>query len=184
VELARHNRRINNTVRLGKLTLASNEIGIVQTLQIQLNAWELMDNVHSLQAFGLASALPIGTDTVILNLSGDKSNAVVIATGHNQFRPLNMAPGETQIYDNAGQRVYLSQTGGVLAINITAGQKVIITAATSVDITAPNINITGNLHVTGTIQATGDISSGTVTLDTHRHSGVQTGSGTSGFGSG
>lgn len=40
--------------------------------------------------------------------------------------------------------------------------------------------INGNLQVNGTIQATGDITAGSISLQNHIHSGVETGSGTTG----
>jgi Phage protein Gp138 N-terminal domain/GpV Apex motif len=44
-----------------------------------------------------------------------------------------------------------------------------------------NIKAPGGVHVTGAISATGDVSSGTVTLDTHVHTGVTTGGGSTGL---
>jgi phage baseplate assembly protein V len=183
-EIARQAIRIQNIARIGTLTLKTGESTTVQTMQLQLNQFEMMDTINSLQFFGITSSPPVGSDVLVLCMGGDNANAVAIATGHNQFRPVGMGTGETCIYSNAGQKVYLSQTGGVLAIQIIGGNQVNITCDTSVNITAPTVNITGNLTVSGTIMAAGDISSGSVTLETHRHSGVSGGSGTSGLPSG
>lgn len=156
-DIARSNIRIQNTTRVGKLTLPSNETGIVQRCQIYLNQYETMDNIHSLQLFGFASAMPVGTDCVVVTMAGDNSNGCVIASGNNTLRPLNMASGEAQIYDSVGQKIYLSQTGGVTSINIVGGQKVVITASIEVDVTAPSVVVTGNLTVNGSITTNGNI---------------------------
>jgi phage baseplate assembly protein gpV len=91
-----------------------------------------------------------------------------------------MAGGETMLYDSGGQQVYLSNKNGKLSITIAAGQEVDITASSAVNITAPNVTINGNLTVNGTITATGDIRAGNISLETHRHTGVQNGGGSSG----
>ncbi len=44
-----------------------------------------------------------------------------------------------------------------------------------------NIKAPGGLHVTGSISATGDVSSGSVTLDTHVHPGVTSGGSNTGL---
>jgi hypothetical protein len=67
----------------------------------------------------------------------------------------------------------LRSIDGTTYIELAGGQIVNIHAA-------GGLNITGNVVVTGTISASGDISSGTVTLDTHHHTGVTTGGGVTG----
>ena len=66
------------------------------------------------------------------------------------------------------------------------GGKINVKCSTSVNVTAPTVNITGNVvikgnvSITGTMTATGDISGSGLTMATHRHTGVDTGGGTSG----
>jgi hypothetical protein len=78
-------------------------------------------------------------------------------------------------------------------IAITTSSTCNVTAST-VTVTAPTTNVTGNLIVAGTIAVngsgtstmsgslttTGQITSGTITLTTHTHTGVTTGSGSTG----
>ncbi|WP_425327990.1 Gp138 family membrane-puncturing spike protein [Pseudomonas nitroreducens] len=47
-------------------------------------------------------------------------------------------------------------------------------------LTAPLVTINGDVKVNGRVDTTGDVKAGTISLQTHRHTGVQGGSGTSG----
>lgn len=50
-----------------------------------------------------------------------------------------------------------------------------ITASGQINLTAPLVQINGNLQVSGTIVATGNVTGDGVSLNSHTHSGVQTG---------
>ncbi|NPS37572.1 hypothetical protein HPT15_13195 [Pseudomonas aeruginosa] len=47
-------------------------------------------------------------------------------------------------------------------------------------LTAPLVTINGDMKVNGRVDTTGDVKAGTISLQTHRHTGVTPGSGTSG----
>ena len=51
----------------------------------------------------------------------------------------------------------------------------------SITISGGAIQIMGNITVTGTITASGDIKAGTISLETHKHTGVTTGGGNTGL---
>lgn len=71
--------------------------------------------------------------------------------------------------------VQLRNASGSTVVEITTGGAARIIGASSVDIQAPTINLTGNVVHTG-----GTFVSGGVTFGTHRHGGITTGGGISG----
>jgi phage baseplate assembly protein V len=169
-----------HVMRVGKLTAPVNETGVVQQMQIQTSAWEVRDSINSMQLYGFASSPKPGCDVVVLNVAADNSNGNIIATNDQRYRPLNLSSGEVKVYDDSGQAIYLSKTGGVLSVKIVGGSQVNISCSTSVSITAPTVAITGNLTVSGTIIAMGNVTAGTVELQGHHHTNVQGGTGNSG----
>lgn len=66
---------------------------------------------------------------------------------------------------------------GTIAVATNAGAT--ITAPDGVTITA-DVTISGNVSVSGTIDANGDVTGAGISLSTHKHTGVQTGGGTTG----
>jgi phage baseplate assembly protein V len=169
-----------HVMRVGIITAPVIETGVIQQMQIKTSPFEVRDNINSMQFFGFASSPLPGCHIVALNIAADNANGNVIGSNDPRYRPKGMAGGETMLYDSGGQQVYLSNKNGKLSITIAAGQEVDITASSAVNITAPNVTINGNLTVNGTITATGDIRAGNISLETHRHTGVQNGGGSSG----
>ena len=159
-------RHITHMVRPGRTTLVTDETGNIQTVQVQHTAFETR-KLNSMQQIGLASALPLGSDTMSINVGGDNSNGVIIASNHQTYRPKNLKPGEIMLYDCQAtqQSIYLKSDGSV---TIAGFHKVAITCDTEVDITAPTVKITGNLQVTGSVTA-GFGGSDSVGLQTHQH---------------
>jgi hypothetical protein len=83
--------------------------------------------------------------------------------------------------------VQLRDESGTTYVEITSDGKARVVAATQIDVEAPTVNITGDLNVTGEMnlvgqltQSGGTMSIGGIVFDTHKHTGVQPGSGTSG----
>lgn len=83
--------------------------------------------------------------------------------------------------------VQLRDDAGTTYVEIAPGGKIKLLGATSIDINAPTVNIAattlninGTTNMTGQVTQTGGMSIGGVTFGTHKHTGVQTGGGTSG----
>lgn len=74
---------------------------------------------------------------------------------------------------------FRSDTGETFVELDAVNHKVNITAPGGATITA-NTTITGNLHVTGTITGDTDVVTGSISLKNHHHTGVTTGSGSTG----
>ncbi len=163
--------KITHMIRPGKTSTVTNEVGNIQTVQAQHNQFET-SNVHSMQLVGFASSMPIGSDVMRLNVAGDNSNGVIIASNNQTARPKNLAAGETMLYDCAAsqQSVYLKANGTI-----------VVTSTNTVIVTAPSVEIHGNLHVFGSLAVDGDtISASSISLEHHVHSNVQSGSSNSG----
>ncbi|HEM7839794.1 TPA: phage baseplate assembly protein [Burkholderia multivorans] len=167
-----------------------NDAGAVQLLQVQVNELETIDNLRRLAEFGFTSVPPKDSDVAIVFIGGDRSNGVVVATGHQASRPKGLNPGESMIYTQDGKRIYLTASGG---IEIDAkGQPVTVDNASDV-----TWNCSGKFKVvapggvefdTPTFSSTGDIidNAGTnahsmaqmrTIYNDHKHGGVQTGGG-------
>lgn len=77
--------------------------------------------------------------------------------------------------------VQLRSYAGDTLVEITPDGKANITGASEINLTAPVINLTGTMNLNGQMtQSGGSMTIGGVTFGTHKHTGVQTGGGTSG----
>lgn len=113
--------------------------------------------------FGFTSRPPKGTEAVFLSLGGVRSNCVIIATEHRQYRLELERDGDAAIYSDLGDKVLLCADG------------IKLESSTKVEITAPNAQINAPLHVTGEITCDQDIKATGISLKNHKHSGVQNG---------
>lgn len=143
-ELGRVWGRLINMVRFGQVSNNPDETQNVQQMQVQFSDIEMRENVQSVQFFGLASSPMPGASVVVFNPSGYSGNGVILGTHDPRYRPTGLAAGETKIHDAFGQYVYLDGGG---TIHIIAGQKVVVTCNTEVDITAPTLNVMSSSQV-------------------------------------
>jgi phage baseplate assembly protein V len=129
-------RRILLAVGRGRITLVDDS-GPVQKVQIRLSPLELRDKTPRLAEFGFTSNPPAGSDAVPVFVAGDRSNAVIIATGNQTYRLRGLASGEVALYDSRGQSVELRQDG----IRVITPLKVTVTAGGDMKLSAPNIEL-------------------------------------------
>ncbi len=160
--LQRLGRRLQMLAGLGRVQWV-NDSGQVQTAQLTLTALEVRDNTPRLAEYGFTSNPPPGADAALLFLGGDRSNGVVIATGHQRYRLKGLASGDAAIYDSRGQSVWLTPGGIVvngagLPMVVNNTPTVTVNASTSVILNTPTTHATGNLNVDGNIVAQGDVS--------------------------
>jgi phage baseplate assembly protein V len=155
--VARIWRRMQLVVGRGRVT-TSNDTKTAQMLQVRLGAMETRDATPRLAEFGFTSAPPIGADVIVVFVGGDRSNGVVIATGHQSSRPTGLQPGETMVYDLWGKSIHFTESGGIVidakntAVTVNNATTVTINASTEVVMNTPL------LHVSGSITAGGDVS--------------------------
>ena len=102
----------------------------------------------------------------------DLSDAFAIIGPMSQANKISgMSPSTTQLRSNDGSTFVELDP---------AGQIVNVTAPGGMTITTPTLHITGDVNCDKTVTATTDVIGGGKSLKTHVHTGVTTGSGTSG----
>lgn len=132
-----------------------------QQLQVELLKGELRDGIERMQDYGFTSH-PTGGDVAVAFIGGNREQGIVLVVDDRRYR-LNLQPGEVALYDDLGNSVQLLR------------DRMQITAAQAIQINAPTVAITGNVSINGTLT-----NNGKAVGSTHTHSGVQTGSGTTG----
>lgn len=139
----------------------SSSSGGLQTLQLELLAGEVRDNVDHLEGYGMTANPPSGFEALVASLNGRREAAVAIAALHRGFRVRNLAAGEVALYTDEGDTIYFKRGR---SIEITAGTKVKVTApevevvaSSKVTITSPLTSISQNVTIGGTLAVTGQI---------------------------
>lgn len=159
-------RRLQMMLGRGRVTYV-NDSGPVQKMQVRVNGLVTSDNRLRIPEFGFSSNPPVGSDVFYGAISGDTSEAAVVATNHQPSRPTGLQPGETMLYSQDGKYVYLTATGGIVVE--AKGQNVIVKDAANVTATAsgtftvncPNIVLNGNVQINGNIGQAGSGGPGT-----------------------
>ncbi|EEL2518418.1 phage baseplate assembly protein [Salmonella enterica] len=141
-------RRVTMLAGIGKVT-AVNDGGSVQKIQYRAPA-EVRGDTPRLAEFGFSSGLPAGSDVVMLFPGGDRSNAVIIASGHQSTRYRDLLPGETVIYDQWGHHIRLTETGIEVEasgdnVTVNNARTIEATASESVILNTPLLKTTGDI---------------------------------------
>lgn len=186
--LERVHRSLSMACGRGAITTVSDTQG-EQIVQIKLGP-EVRDKTPRMAEWGFVSNPPSGSDGVLLCNGGDRSNGIVIATGNMRYRLTGLASGEVAIHDDLGQCVYLTRSGIVikgagLPITVEGTPKLTVTATSEVELNTPKLLVDGQIVATGDILDNSASQSHTMAqmrsiYNSHTHSGVQTGSGSTG----
>jgi len=180
-------RMLGNLLAIGRATVID-DTGDLQELQVTEKAYgsgftdRILDKVRRVTEFGFTSVPPIEAEVVMLRFSGDRGGSVVVATSHRPSRPRGLKPGDTAIYDVRGAILKFTEAGQVLDC---AGLPLLIQNASKITLDSPEVDMTGDLKVAGNILLeTGgtaiDVKALHDAYNAHKHSGVQTGSGSTG----
>lgn len=154
--LRRMLRRIQATIGRGRVT-SSRDDGPAQMIQAQLGPLEIRDNTPRLSEFGFASRPPVGSDVVLVFVNGDRTNGIVVATGHQASRPINLKAGESQVYDLFGKCIYFTEDDGIVVeangtpVTVNNATMVTINASEKVLLDTPLLEVTGDIHAHGDI---------------------------------
>lgn len=181
-------RRVQLLVAVARVPL-SDDTGGVQTMQLQVDADEVIDGAPRFADFGFSSRAPAGSTAVVVCMGGMRTHPLVIATGHQPSRPRNLQPGEAILYSEDGKFVKITASGG---IEVQAkGQPVTVNnaGAVTVNATSLTVNLSGAMTMkapggvafdTPSMKVTGDITDTSATntrtmggmrtvYDTHTH---------------
>jgi phage baseplate assembly protein V len=154
-DIERVARRILQLVGVGRLQHIDDS-GVQQKVQIQISAGgpgeleEVLDGAPRIAEYGLASSPPIGSEAIVAFVSGRRSMAVVIGTGHRPSRPTGLQPGEAMLYNGVAGSWVKMDAAGVMHANcdvlvdhkLTADQVVVQSAATGTFTSADGKTIT------------------------------------------
>jgi phage baseplate assembly protein V len=155
--------KINNTLSRGKLNSISN--GKTATAQVGLMAEEVYDGVEYPQHFGFISHPPIGSEVITAHFGGNRSHATILAAFSKSHAPVNLAAGESAIYNAAGSIVHVKANGdiemttaagasinvkndGSIAVN-ASGSSISVATNGHVNIDSSLVTINGDLTVNG-----------------------------------
>ena len=143
----------------------------------------------------------VGEQVVVLSPSGDLSQGIVVCSLWQNAYPANgsdadvsridWSDGSWAEHDRGTGRVVVRATGDLVG---EAGGVATLESPTRVEVNAPQINLNGNVSayalgltgggglpgnavIAGSVTATGDVTGGGVSLESHRHGGVERGGG-------
>lgn len=160
---------------------ALDDSGPSQTITVQLHFGQVRSKVPVHQAFGFSSVAPLdGAITHVVQNGADPSDVVALPVANPAAARMGgLETGEAVLYDAAGQKVYL-RNGKIVQIDALSEMVVSVGGKTVLDLNQNGAAITGSLTVSEGIKAGGDVVAGSVSLQSHVHSGVETGSGETG----
>lgn len=178
-------RRALNLVGRGRVKQVD-DTKSVQLIQIEFGPLETRDKTPLVGHYGFAYNPPDGSDVIVLCVGGDRDNAVALATNHQASRLKNLARGEVAMFHQDGRFVKLGAAGTVVEagnkpIDVNNATLVTINASTKVRMVTPLLEVTGNITAGGNItDATRSMAADRAKYNAHKHTGVQTGGGTTG----
>jgi phage baseplate assembly protein V len=118
----------------------------------------------------------VGEQVVLMNPSGQDNAGFAMPGGiYRNDAPANGTdPGNIEL-DLPEAGAWIIRVGNVVirAANNTAK---ITVGGKSIEVTPSKVLIVGDVEVTGKINTTGDVIAGSISLQTHKHGGVQSGS--------
>ena len=129
--------RARMAIGRGVLTSVS-DASTLQTLQLELLADEVAEDIERMGQYGLTSVPFPGAEALMVAVGGLRSHGVVIAIEDRRYRMTGLAQGEVAIYDDQGQTVHLTRAG----IVIQSTGKITISSSAEVDVTAPKVVVT------------------------------------------
>jgi phage baseplate assembly protein V len=167
-------------------------------VQARVLSDEVLPNLDRVEPYGFSYRPKPGAEAYLLFPSGDRSYGVAIVIGDRQYN-MTLEEGEVAIHDDAGNYVHLKRGGNIevkanAEITLHAPRVVLDTPETEI---TGNVSIAGNTAIaqglsvlgeggagstiTGEFAITGGIScNGKNIGDTHTHTGVIPGGGTTG----
>jgi phage baseplate assembly protein V len=143
--------RIFLAIARGTLTRV-NDAPKMQTADVRLLHNETLAGAERFQDYGF-TGVPLpgdGTGTaevVAVFISGNRSHPIIVRVDDRRYRPKGLTPGESTLYDDQGQRVYISRSGiqilggpSDLPVTVTVGNVTFVIANGTISAT-----IGGNL---------------------------------------
>lgn len=97
---------------VGKAILkAVNDKTAIQLVKIAGIADEVQDEVERIQPYGFTTNVPLGGESIVINIGGNKDHPIVIMIDHAQYRIKNLKSGEVIMYDKTGSTILFDENG-------------------------------------------------------------------------
>lgn len=145
------------------------DAGETQTASVEVADGIWRDQVEIMQPYGIAGSVPEdGATAIALAVGGDEGDIILMPAGNPSKRMGGLKPGEVGIYDQSGNR-FIIGAGGIIsmhaaiAFNITIGGVTVVISAAGLEVTGGDV-----------------VHNGKSIGSTHTHTGVETGSGSTG----
>lgn len=142
-------RRLGNMLARGSVTAVSGA-SKMRSLQIRMMAGETKDNVEHFEPYGFTAEVKTGSEPIAAFFDGDRSHGVVLVVADRRYRLAGMQSGEVAIYDDQGQKVYLTRNGIVIdgankPLSIQNVTTATVKADTKVRLETPLLEVTGDI---------------------------------------
>lgn len=153
----------------------------IQTAQVKGLDGELLGEAQYFQHWGFTSRPLRGSSGLLGSLFGSRRQGVLLGSVDARWRPKDLAEGESCLYDDKGQRIYLRRD----RIEVISPKQVKVTTPVVI-VDAAQSTFTGNVEIDGSVHAAGRIDSdtgmavGEIELTDHRHAEIEPGPGVSG----
>ena len=152
--VARLERRIAATLSFARTTTPPNDAGVIQTVQSQLNALSVRDDVPVMMLYGFSSSMPLGGDKIVLHGNGEQASAIAIATNHQAYRFTGLLTGESVMHDAWQHSIRLTEDGVVITGNVTINGLATATGNITAGFgTSDSVTVLGHQHGKGTAAA-------------------------------
>lgn len=158
-------RRIASMLVRGVVSLI-NSADKMQTVQVQARAGDTFDHLEHFEPYGYTSNPKTGAEAILAAINGNRDHTVAIVIADRRYRLTSLKPGEVALYDDQGQKIYLTRAGIIVD---GAGKQVTIT-------NTPKTRMECDLDVVGEVKDLCDTSGSTLShvrdvFDNHDHAG-------------
>jgi phage baseplate assembly protein V len=117
----------------------------------------------------------VGEQIVLMNPSGQDNAGFALPGGiYKTDHPANGSDAGHVELDLPESGAWIIRIGDVV-IRAANGTAKITVGSKSIEVTPSKVLIVGDVEVTGKINTTGDVIAGSISLQTHKHGGVQSG---------
>ena len=98
--------------------MAVDNSGGRKTIQVIALNGETISDIEWFQDYGFDSYPPVGAETFIGFLNGNRDHGIAVGVPDERYRPTDLVEGESAIYHKEGHRVLL-KAGGIIEVEGT-----------------------------------------------------------------
>lgn len=106
-------RRVASMLVRGVISLV-NSAAKMQTIQVNARAGVPFDSVEHFEPYGFTSNPKDGAEAILAAINGNRDHTVAIIVGDRRYRLTGLQSGEAALYDDQGQKVYLTRAGIII----------------------------------------------------------------------